>query len=257
MNCVTVILLFLQTVHMSLPSSKSWFLLRRLLFPKLLQCSYSASNTSIFLLCSSSMLLFFNLRISISASCCWCCISKHIACADETAGFVIGNCIRGDLIASVSLKCLDVLGIGEMSTWSVLWFSARRSQQLQLKTFFATLQPPDHTPPPPPPHTLAYRSIVGLYPANTKHLNNICTTSSMLVQHCTNVIQMFCVCWIVGSRSPVTFQSKLSKLIQKVTSSLIVIIRGIGETGAPWTSGHHEHLSFWPSALSNFNERTL
>ena len=31
-------------------------------------------------------------------------------------------------------------------------------------------------------------------PANTDHLYNICTTST-LVQHCTNVIQMFCVCW--------------------------------------------------------------
>ena len=30
-------------------------------------------------------------------------------------------------------------------------------------------------------------------PANTKHLHNICTTSA---QHCTNVIQMFCVCWV-------------------------------------------------------------
>ena len=30
-------------------------------------------------------------------------------------------------------------------------------------------------------------------PANTKHLYNICTTSSMLVQHSTNVIKMFCV----------------------------------------------------------------
>ena len=31
-----------------------------------------------------------------------------------------------------------------------------------------------------------------ILPANTKHLHNICTTSS---QHCTNVIQMFYVCW--------------------------------------------------------------
>ena len=31
----------------------------------------------------------------------------------------------------------------------------------------------------------------------------------------------------------------------------------IGETGALWTSGYHEHLSFWPSALSNFNKRTF
>ena len=35
--------------------------------------------------------------------------------------------------------------------------------------------------------------------ANTKHLYNICITSAQrrktLVQHCTNVIQMFCVCW--------------------------------------------------------------
>ena len=30
-------------------------------------------------------------------------------------------------------------------------------------------------------------------PANTKHLYNIYT---MLVQHCINVIQMFCVCWV-------------------------------------------------------------
>ena len=30
-------------------------------------------------------------------------------------------------------------------------------------------------------------------PANTKHVYSICTTSSMLVQHCTNVIKMFCV----------------------------------------------------------------
>ena len=47
-------------------------------------------------------------------------------------------------------------------------------------------------------------------PVNTKHLYNICTmlvqrrrrwsnnvgsTSKTLVQHCTNIIQMFCVCW--------------------------------------------------------------
>ena len=32
-------------------------------------------------------------------------------------------------------------------------------------------------------------------PANTKHLHSICTTSSTLVQHCTNMIQMFCVHW--------------------------------------------------------------
>ena len=30
---------------------------------------------------------------------------------------------------------------------------------------------------------------------NTKHLYKICTTSADHLQHCTNVIQIFCVCW--------------------------------------------------------------
>ena len=38
------------------------------------------------------------------------------------------------------------------------------------------------------------------YPTDTKHLYNIYTASaqrlSTLVQHCINVIQMFCVCWV-------------------------------------------------------------
>ena len=38
---------------------------------------------------------------------------------------------------------------------------------------------------------------------------------------------------------------------------LLTIILYLGETGAPWTSGYHEHLSFWPSALPNFNKRTF
>ena len=37
------------------------------------------------------------------------------------------------------------------------------------------------------------------YPSKNKtfllHLYNVCPTSSTLVQHCTNVIQMFCVYW--------------------------------------------------------------
>ena len=32
-------------------------------------------------------------------------------------------------------------------------------------------------------------------PANIKHLYNIYTTSPTLVQHCVDVIQIFCVCW--------------------------------------------------------------
>ena len=31
----------------------------------------------------------------------------------------------------------------------------------------------------------------------------------------------------------------------------------IGETGALWTSGHHEHLSLWQSALSDFDNGAL
>ena len=34
---------------------------------------------------------------------------------------------------------------------------------------------------------------------NTKHLYNVGPTSSTLVQHCTNVIQIFCVCWDIMS----------------------------------------------------------
>ena len=42
-------------------------------------------------------------------------------------------------------------------------------------------------------------------PANTKHLYNICITSAQrlttLEQHCTNVIQMFCVFWAIFSKA--------------------------------------------------------
>ena len=43
--------------------------------------------------------------------------------------------------------------------------------------------------------------ITRSYPANTKHLYNILynvgPTSKTLGRRCTNVIQMFCVCWVV------------------------------------------------------------
>ena len=38
---------------------------------------------------------------------------------------------------------------------------------------------------------------LGDNPVNTKHLYNICTMLDKRLQHCTNVIQMFCVCWEV------------------------------------------------------------
>ena len=38
------------------------------------------------------------------------------------------------------------------------------------------------------------------FPVNTKHVYNVYTTSAQrlltLVQHCINVLQMYCVCWI-------------------------------------------------------------
>ena len=34
------------------------------------------------------------------------------------------------------------------------------------------------------------------WPANTKHVYNICTKSTQRHQHCTNVIKMFCVYWV-------------------------------------------------------------
>ena len=37
--------------------------------------------------------------------------------------------------------------------------------------------------------------IVNLNPLNTKHLYNVGPTSLTLVQHCTHVIEMFCVYW--------------------------------------------------------------
>ena len=38
-----------------------------------------------------------------------------------------------------------------------------------------------------------------LFPANTKHLYNICTTSAQRQRQCTNVIQMFRVYWVERS----------------------------------------------------------
>ena len=44
------------------------------------------------------------------------------------------------------------------------------------------------------------------FPVNIKHLYNILynvgTMSSTLVQHCINVIQLFCVYWVVINHSP-------------------------------------------------------
>ena len=42
--------------------------------------------------------------------------------------------------------------------------------------------------------TLQHMSGAGGLPVNTKHLHSTYTTSSTLVQHCINVIQMFCAC---------------------------------------------------------------
>ena len=38
--------------------------------------------------------------------------------------------------------------------------------------------------------------IMCVFPANTKHLYNVGSTFLTLVQHCTNVIQMFCFHWV-------------------------------------------------------------
>ena len=44
------------------------------------------------------------------------------------------------------------------------------------------------------------------YRANIKHLYNVGPTSSTLVQHCTNVIQMFCVYWVLTGLFHCVFQ---------------------------------------------------
>ena len=44
------------------------------------------------------------------------------------------------------------------------------------------------------PHDHVY--INRIFPANTEHLYNICTTSAQRPQRWSNIVQMFCVCWV-------------------------------------------------------------
>ena len=47
--------------------------------------------------------------------------------------------------------------------------------------------------------------VVGLYPANTKHLYNICTMLDQRQRRWAGVVQMlykmFCVCWVAVSNN--------------------------------------------------------
>ena len=65
----------------------------------------------------------------------------------------------------------------------------------------------------------------GQFPANPKHLHNICATSDQrtLVQRCTNVIQMVCVCWASFYFLPYVFVSSPFCKDYRVKSTLILI----------------------------------
>ena len=51
-------------------------------------------------------------------------------------------------------------------------------------------------------HNSIFLNFMDMYPANTKHLYNICSnvgqTSKTLGRRCTNVVQKFCVCRVNG-----------------------------------------------------------
>ena len=56
----------------------------------------------------------------------------------------------------------------------------------------------------------------------------------------------------------VTYSKALKKEhINKVFFLLSTGSCVLGETGALWTTGHHEHLSLWQSTLSNFDNVAL
>ena len=53
-------------------------------------------------------------------------------------------------------------------------------------------------------------------------LANICTSPSTLVQHCTNVLQMFCVCWDVTIWVSHSYKPYLSPYGHKLISNIIL-----------------------------------
>ena len=58
------------------------------------QYCISASSTSIFLLCVIIRFFFFKTRSSISASCCWVCMSKHRAWAAVICDVLVNDGVR-------------------------------------------------------------------------------------------------------------------------------------------------------------------
>ena len=101
---------------------------------------------------------------------------------------------------------------------------------------------------------LTFKTIVcgdvGLYiPASAKHLYNICTTT--LDQHCTNVIQMFCVSWdVMQLHLQAAFVSRNHLSLYKLCTHARRVYRKRTRDGlSPFISG----VLFIPQILTDYS----